>query len=213
MKMVERIGIGADTSFHVSRIKGTSGRRVYLIHGLNEDESAWKLPPYDELTRHLEQAGDEIVFVRLPRVVDSDMMDGGEGYCRSFRKWFDKTDSQLGRARETIIVGASWGGWHAMQVADKADGLLMFKPVIDPAKLEEFWWIGSADCPLRRARKSFAVYAPTDTRVGDASAVLDRLNIPSITAVRGDHGIEPPDVANAILWLDPTSVPKDAPTL
>jgi pimeloyl-ACP methyl ester carboxylesterase len=157
-------------SFGSEIIPGSSGRRAYLFHGLNQGPQFWNAPPYDALTKCLIATGDEIVFVTLPHLAGNNLE--GATYCTAFAKWFEATQLRLGPTRETVVIGASWGGWHAMQLGSKADRMLLFMPVTRPNRLNEFWWPKPNKCRLSRSPDSLAIYSPTDPRVGDATKLL-----------------------------------------
>lgn len=194
--------------FNRITVPGTSGRRVYLLHGLNEGTDFWLSPPYEALTNRLIARQDEIVFTSLPRVLARNLEGGGQEYCDAFGRWFAATEKQLGPARDTMVVGASWGAWHAMQIGDKVDRMVLFKPATEPSRLNEYWWIDRGACPLTAAPKSIALYAPTDPRVGDATAALKAAGIPTISSAKADHGTAERDVYAALRWISETDASK-----
>jgi hypothetical protein len=188
----------AEIKFSAEIIRGHSGRRVYLFHGLDLKKTSWDVAPYDKLTKYLKASGAQIIIVQLPRISMFDFKD--LSYCKAFSSLFDRTQAFLGPSRETTVIGVSWGGWHAMQVGLKADRMLLLKPVTQPNTLDEFWQAETSKCQLSRSQDSMAIFSASDTRVGDATKALS--GVPTMQATLGDHGVVTADIEAAISWLD-----------
>lgn len=188
--------------FSAEIVPGNSEQRVYLIHGLDQGPDFWNAAPYDKITKYFKASGAQIIIVQLPHISMIDLK--GSSYCAAFSSWFDRIQTFLGPERETTVVGASWGGWHAMQIGSKADRMLLLKPVTRPNLLDEYWQAEPSKCQLGRSRDSMAIFAPTDPRVGDATKALT--GWPTKRATLGDHRVVAQDIEAAIIWLDEDGV-------
>ncbi|AUJ64203.1 hypothetical protein B9057_07755 [Aestuarium zhoushanense] len=189
-------------AFNYEVIPGSSGRRIYLLHGFRDNRDFWRREPYSTFTEVMLEAGHEIVLIDLPYAHADFLNDGGTQYCNRFREFMISLQAELGPPDETVIVGASWGGWHAMMIADLAARYVVFKPVTDPTSLSEFWWKQSSGdaCSFREGR-GLAIYSPMDPRVGDATSVLRAAGTVMQISEREDHGVTTTDLMLALEFL------------
>ncbi len=189
-------------AFNYEVIPGSSRHRIYLLHGLRDNRSFWSREPYSTFTEVMLEAGHEIVLLDLPYAHADFLNDGGTQYCNKFREFMISLQADLGPTDETVVVGASWGGWHAMMIADLAARYVVFKPVTDPTALSEFWWkeISGDACSFREGH-GLAIYSPMDPRVGDATGVLQATDAEMQVSERDDHGVTISDLMFALSFL------------
>jgi hypothetical protein len=127
--------------------------RVYMFHGLRADRSYWFQPDHIALTKRLEADGFQLILLTLPYAhADFFTDDDGKSYCDQFSAWFERmratTEKSLGFSNNESVVGASWGGWHAL-VAAQHRGIQSYvavNPVVDIARLSEFWMASNRSC-------------------------------------------------------------------
>jgi len=188
--------------FNYEVIPGSSGHRIYLLHGLRDNRNFWRREPYSAFTEVMLEAGHEIVLLDLPYAHANFLNEDGAQYCNTFREFMISLQADLGQTDETVVVGASWGGWHAMMIADLAARYVVFKPVTDPTALSEFWWKENTGdgCSFREGH-GLAIYSPMDPRVGDATSVLRAAGAVMQISEREDHGVTISDLMFALNFL------------
>lgn len=182
--------------FEVARIEGKGDIRLYLLHGLENDESQWDLSALEAINSMDAQR----IYVRL--VVDdpSYFNDGGKLYCQAFFGWMAATQAKLNRAAQpshTYVAGVSYGGLHAILAAgqlDFVDGYIALMPALELGRLPLFEFQSNNHCNpynFQTYPPGFVSYAKDDDLVG---AELIRefakyFKVPNTALASGGHQV------------------------
>lgn len=196
----------------VLHFAGAGRGEVVLFHGLRHPIGEFaRTEPYRTLIHRLTAAGWDVTVPELP--------DRGSDVAR-LRTAIARDDyvdrfldgyRRLPGGEPRVVVGISWGGMHALEVAcrDRSlQGWAALIPAVDPRDVTEFADVQPAPgldltaCGAPSAPGVIA-YAHSDDRAPWASAArLARLwGVPG-RGYHGGHEVSPPMVDDLLAWLD-----------
>jgi len=196
----------------VLRFDGHGRGEVVLFHGLRHPiEEFVRTEPYRTLIRRLTADGWDVTVPELPErgsdVTGLRAAISEDGYVEDFLA----TYRSLPATERRVVVGISWGGMHALEVACRdhtLTGWAALIPAVDPRDVTEFADVAPAaslDLAACGAPRTPGVieYGHSDDRAPWSSAAhLARLwGVPD-RGYRGGHEVSGPMVDDLLTFLD-----------
>ncbi len=114
-------------------------KRVVMLHGLRGSHSTFFIDPYVQMYNALIQAGWQIVMFDFPYAEPSFWTDTGFGYEQGFmaklNQALDQADHELGPVTQTVLLGVSFGGIHALVGASQSNRVTGYVGVVPVVKI------------------------------------------------------------------------------
>lgn len=197
----------------------TSGKRLYLFHGLNSSASYWESEPYLSMINAFRSAGCEVIAFNLPTAQTCFYSTGGWQYREDFNAMINTVintvEASHGAALKSIIGGVSYGGLHAMMgtaINGRFCAWWAHLPVVRVDALTELTGVGNAqgfnpqfEVEALGGKPGMIGWGTADTRVNWALAkdLADKLpNTVTKHEYPGlDHTTNSQGVADIVAWV------------
>lgn len=120
-------------------------KRIVMIHGLRGVHETFFLDPWVQIYNAVIAAGWQVVMFDLPYAQRNFWDDSGVEYTHRFmaklNSALDAADAQFGPVTQTVVLGASFGGVHALvasSLSNRVTGYVGLIPVVKINWLTEF---------------------------------------------------------------------------
>lgn len=181
--------------------------RLFYTHGFYQNTAVLKTDAnYRIIPDALTAAGYEVILIGWPAVEASDFADGGLAYVASFQAYVLSVAASLDPVPVTITGGTSFGGLHAVWMAEALGAQITFSnlSVTEVSALAEFRSVDTraVDIEHRTLPAHFWIsYGTQDTRVsGDLTLNLFR-GFPELHSYNCAHTAQAQQMNDILSWL------------